>query len=47
MEIDVNNVKQYSECKDGVLADSDDPVFWNEHLFFEIKDLVRNQGVKN
>ena len=40
IEVEVNGEKQYTTAKDDVLVNSDSPTMWNEHLFFEMKNLV-------
>ena len=39
--------KQYSTAKDDVLVNSDSPIVWNEHLFFELKNLVSQSQILN
>ena len=40
IECEVDGQKQYSTSKDEVTTDSDSAIVWNEHIFFELKNLV-------
>ena len=40
IEIECNGEKQYTTAKDDVLVNADTTDVWNEHLFFELKNLV-------
>ena len=40
IEVDVNNQKQYSNPKSDVATNQDVPIVWDEHMFFELKNLV-------
>jgi len=38
--VEIGGQKQYTTGKDEVATDSDSAIIWNEHLFFEMKNLV-------
>jgi hypothetical protein len=38
--VEIGGQKQYTTAKEEVPTDSDSVVVWNEHLFFEMKNLV-------
>ena len=38
--MEVNGDKQYSANKDDSMVNEDSPVVWDEHLFFELKNLA-------
>ena len=46
IEVEVAGQKQYSTTKDDVLVDSDSPIIYNEHMFFELKNLVSDHDCR-
>ena len=45
IEVDVAGNVQYSTPKSDVATNQDAPIVWDEHLFFELKNLVSENNI--